>query len=75
MKKRKKGENLISTYEYCQGSPKIKILDPMLGVRRTKLFRAQTPPIQKDPPDSAFFEEPVAAILERMASLSLGRDE
>ena len=25
--------------------------------------------------DSAFFEEPVAAIVERMASLSLGRDE
>ena len=25
--------------------------------------------------DTAFFEEPVAAIVERMASLSLGHDE
>jgi hypothetical protein len=39
------------------------------------------PPVEADvfeeliDDDSAFFEEPVAAILERMASLSLGRDE
>ena len=39
------------------------------------------PPVEADvfeelmDDDSAFFEEPVAAIVERMASLSLGRDD
>ena len=50
-------------------------------MRHTKLFRAQTPPVEADVfeelmvDDSAFFEEPVAAIVERLASLSHGRDD